>query len=483
MSPHAQTKAGTFPRIAAACSGCRNTEEKHSNIMHVPASFRRLAPCCLGAILASALALPAHAAGVVGTGTPASCTQAALVAAAAGGGLVTFNCGAAPHTIVYTLGTLGLNTDTTIDGGGLITLDGNQTRALIVMDNALNLTLTGLTLARGLSPGSGGAIYAVGPSTLTLTDVNLTDNEAAQNGGAIVAHSGVALNLTRVRASGNRAGIRGGAIITLNRFDTITLNQFVASGNQAVSEGGAIHHRGEGMSIDNSLFTGNSAGGNGGGAINLDPAVAATQLTVTNSTFHANTVANGASGSAIRARSAVGSDIVFSTFANNSGGDAIRAWDASSIMLRGSIVANTVGQPNCVTQNTATIIDGGNNLQFGGSAAQSCGAAAVIPELDPLLAPLANNGGFSYTMALLAGSPAIDTHAGIGCPAADQRGVARPIGAACDIGAHEGPPAPPVVPPGPGGAGAVSVPVLDAGALALLALLLPVAAKVGRRRG
>ena len=119
----------------------------------------------------------------------------------------------------------------------------------------------------------------------------------------------------------------------------------------------------------------------------------------------------------------------------------------------------------------------GNNLQFGGSVAQSCGAG--IPELNPLLAPLADNGGFSQTLALNAGSPAID--AGSGCPAADQRGVARPIGPACDIGAHEGPAAPVVVPPGPGN-GAVSVPTLDAAGLALLALLLPVAARTAARK-
>ena len=448
--------------------------------MHVPASFRRLAPCCLGATLASALALPAHAAGVVGTGTPASCTYAALTAAMAGGGAVTFDCGAAPHTIVLA-GHLSLNQNTSVDGGGLITLDGNQARRHFYMNTAVNLTLTGLTLTRGRVAGTqGGSIYAVGPGALTLTDVNLTNNEADQNGGAISAFNGVALNLTRVRATGNRAGIRGGAIFTLNSNDTITLNQFVASGNHAANAGGAIRHQGGTMVINDSLFTGNGVdlAVEGGGAIDVRPA-GGTNFTITNSTFHGNTVASGASGSAIRADSAVGGDIYSSTFANNSGGDAIRAYGATAITLRNTLVANTAGQPNCTTQNTATITDGSNNLQFGGSVAQSCGAG--VPEQNPLLAPLADNGGFSQTMALLAGSPAID--AGSACPATDQRGVARPIGPACDIGAHEGPPAPPIVVPGPGGGAAVSVPALDGWALALLALLLPVATKVGRRRG
>lgn len=56
---------------------------------------------------------------------------------------------------------------------------------------------------------------------------------------------------------------------------------------------------------------------------------------------------------------------------------------------------------------------------------------------NPLLGPLAGNGGPTQTMALQAGSPAIDGGDGAGCPATDQRGVPRPGGAACDVGAFE----------------------------------------------
>lgn len=50
---------------------------------------------------------------------------------------------------------------------------------------------------------------------------------------------------------------------------------------------------------------------------------------------------------------------------------------------------------------------------------------------------LANNGGFTQTHALLAGSPAIDAGTNTGCPATDQRGVSRPQGTFCDIGSYE----------------------------------------------
>jgi len=434
-------------------------------------------PCaalpCLGAFMALAFALPAHAAGVVGTGTPASCTEAALTTAMAGGGAVTFNCGAAPHTIVLTT-QKNLSMDTQIDGGGRITIDGNQLRRHFYMASPAHLALTGLTLARGYSAATAGSIYAEGPgAALTLTDVTLANNVADNRGGAIVAINGVAINFTRVRASGNRA-LEGGVIFTLNSNATITLNQFAAIGNHADLSGGAIHHKGGTMLISDSLFAGNSidpANNQGGGAIDVQPA-GASNFTITNSTFQGNSAINA--GSAIRALNVAGGDIASSTFSGNTGAPAITAYGTAQLTLRNTIVANTSGHANCTVQNTATITDSGNNLQFGGSVAQSCGGA--IPEADPLLAPLANNGGFTQSMALQAGSPAID--AGNACPPADQRGVARPVGMACDIGAFEGlAPVPPVVP-----GGASAIPTLGHAGLALLSALVAGAGALRRRR-
>jgi len=56
---------------------------------------------------------------------------------------------------------------------------------------------------------------------------------------------------------------------------------------------------------------------------------------------------------------------------------------------------------------------------------------------DPELGPLQNNGGPTYTHALLPGSPAIDAGTNVGAPRTDQRGVSRPQGASTDIGAFE----------------------------------------------
>lgn len=146
------------------------------------------------------------------------------------------------------------------------------------------------------------------------------------------------------------------------------------------------------------------------------------------------------------------------------------------------------------------------------SSDATCAASLTGPgdlnNTNPLLGPLANNGGPTPTHALLAGSPAIDAAGGCPPPATDQRGVARPQGSACDIGSFEsqgvGPTATPTATPtgapqtstptptttltqtptvtfGPGGP-AVNVPTLSGPLLALLGLALAAAGFLVLRR-
>jgi hypothetical protein len=77
----------------------------------------------------------------------------------------------------------------------------------------------------------------------------------------------------------------------------------------------------------------------------------------------------------------------------------------------------------------------GHNLDSDGSCFLT--ATGDLPKRDPLLGALTDNGGPTDTQALLPGSPAIDAGSADGCPQHDQRGVARPQGAGCDIGAYE----------------------------------------------
>jgi hypothetical protein len=78
------------------------------------------------------------------------------------------------------------------------------------------------------------------------------------------------------------------------------------------------------------------------------------------------------------------------------------------------------------------VIDGGGNLAYGGG-----GCPPTMAWGDAKLDPLADNGGLTWTMALGVGSPAIDTANDATCPLVDQRGVTRPQGPHCDVGAFE----------------------------------------------
>ncbi len=155
--------------------------------------------------------------------------------------------------------------------------------------------------------------------------------------------------------------------------------------------------------------------------------------TVANSTFAGNT-----SMPAIKGYPSTIFTIVNSTIAGNAAGGLYRFTGT----LRNTIIANNGGSGNCIE---STITNGGNNLDSGAT----CGLGAAngsLSNTDPLLGSLVDNGGPTLTTAPSFQSPAIDGvtyNAPNGCPAADQRGVARPIdgngdgNVLCDIGAYE----------------------------------------------
>jgi hypothetical protein len=166
--------------------------------------------------------------------------------------------------------------------------------------------------------------------------------------------------------------------------------------------------------VANSTITGNSAlggsnaAGQGGGVYN------SSTLTLLNDTIASNRVSGTGS---------TGSDLY------NDGG---------TVTATNTIVSVGTGADNCATANSGTITDGGHNLDSG----TSCEFAPASSNKDPKLGALANNGGPTETMALFMGSPAIDAGddtvcAAVPVSAQDQRGVTRPQGAHCDIGAFE----------------------------------------------
>jgi uncharacterized repeat protein (TIGR01451 family) len=253
-------------------------------------------------------------------------------------------------------------------------------------------------------------------------------------------YNGGSVTVTNSTVSDNRSGgcegpCSGGGIA--NSGGTLTLTNSTVSGNSITGcspcSGGGISNGGM-ATLTNSTVSGNSTtGGNGGGILNDGTA------TLTNNTVSGNS-ATGGNGGGIANESAA--TLTNSTLSANSAaaGDGGDIWNNAAVTLTNSIVANSLSGGNCAG---GIITDGGYNLDSG----TTCGLNGTTDKtnVNPLLGPLQANGGPTATMALSTSptaSPAIDAiPAGTnGCGTTvttDQRGVARPQGSGCDIGAYE----------------------------------------------
>jgi len=289
----------------------------------------------------------ALAAGEVGDGTPGSCTEATLVAALTGGGLVTFNCGGAV-TIVLT-STKTISSDTTIQGGNMITLSGGNSTRIFLVNSGVTLTLQDITIANGNDNDAGGILNNGG--TLNILHSTFTGNTADctgagtcyANGGAIKNQNIGVLNITDSSFINNSGGpepyeARGGAIY--NADSTLNITHSLFSGNTS-QEGGAIYNYSGTIQVTGvSTFTENiatKAGDPSGGAIyNWD------RLTVSQTTFsenHASSTSGGdAYGGAIcsRYRLTVTDSNFTDNYAASGGGHGGAIWISSQSTITGS---------------------------------------------------------------------------------------------------------------------------------------------------
>jgi hypothetical protein len=252
--------------------------------------------------------------------------------------------------------------------------------------------------------------------------------EVANTPGGVV--SGVTL-----RNGGGQSQLSGagGAVLVASSFApaSLTLRNVTVTASQATA-GGGVASVGATLTVENSTITGNRAataqGTQGGGVV-----VSGGTTTIRNSTISGNTAVDVDTGTP------------------NAGGGGV--WVESgtlvtqNVTIAGNVAdtgtglyGNVTGNPTITLTNTL-IADTCVGAPFGGSRNLSTSATCFGTAVNPLLGPLANNGGQTDTRALAAGSPAIN--AGASCPTTDQRGVARE--GACDVGAYEyrTPPPPP----------------------------------------
>lgn len=313
------------------------------------------------------------------------------------------------------------------------------------------------TVVSGSSAGvrGGGISVVAGSSPLTMTGGALDGNTATIGGGLYVQENASATldsaDLTGNQATSAAGGSGGGAV----NSGSLVLRDALVSGNTAVlggsgtGAGGGVYSGSNAvaastvtLTLEGDTFTGNSAS-SGSAVFTLNQASAGTanSATIRNSTIHANTVVGTSSAGAVVAFHPM--KITASTITANTSPAGSGGIYGAATTVAGTILSGNSG-PECgVVSIFVAPTDGGHNLSDPGDT--SCGFSSANDDIaaNPQLGPLTANGGPTPTRLPGASSPAINAiptgTAGLcdGTIATDQRGTARPQGAACDIGAVE----------------------------------------------
>jgi hypothetical protein len=323
----------------------------------------------------------------------ATCTLRQAIATAAAGDTINFSL-PANSAITLTSGELLINKNLTISGPGanLLTVRRSSAagtpafRIFEINPNSVIASISGLTVANGLFLASGGGGGIINYGTLTLTSIAISGNSGGNGAGGGISNVVGTLTLVNSTISGNSAHSGGG--IASN--GTITITNSTISGNSALGSnpGGGISNGGS-IVVTNSTISGNSAGSDGGGIYTPFGGI----FNVRNTIIALNTAPTGP--------------------------DYEGTLTSQGYNLIGNTSGTTINCSNCT----------GNQLN-----------------VDPLLGPLQNNGGPTFTHALLSGSTAIEGGNSSGSKT-DQRGLARPVdspginnatgGDGSDIGAYE----------------------------------------------
>lgn len=348
------------------------------------------------------------------------------------------------------------NNQAQVRGGGIHAQGGTE----IVLDNCLvegNYAATALSPLNTGSSRHGGGIHFWNPAgpeggKLTITGTVFRGNVAARGGALNIENNNAAkphtVSITQSTFSENiarRPGVNaygeGGAIYATTRGDSILLSQSTLSDNRAgdptaggADAGGAIYTWDSKWTIANCTISGNHAyAGNAGGIVNVCVTGSAV-MNILNSTITGNTATGTLGGAGVFAFDANPSGTVENRFVNT--------------IVAGN-TSNTGLPQNCATANGGILTSLGHNIDSRNECLFNMGSDRI--DTDPLLGPLEDNGGTTWTHALLVGSLAIDAGDELAATdppvnGVDQRGVPRPPASAkgatstglhADIGAYE----------------------------------------------
>jgi hypothetical protein len=348
------------------------------------------------------------------------CTLRQAILTAISGDTINFASGI--NTITLTSAELLIDKSLTISGPGanLLTIQRSSAsgtpffRIFEIGSGNLNVTISGLTISKGNAGGDGDGIYN-GSGTLTVAGCtisgNIDDGQGCCGGGigcfgcgagGGIFNSTGTINVNSSTISGNFAGENsngGGGGIFNSTGGTVNILNSTLSGNNgsgftsSAAHGGGIKNAGT-VTITTSTIYGNTGGAFGGGIYNTGT------VTITNGTISGNTA--GTSGGGIQ--------------------------NGGTVTAKSTIIAkNTLtGQQSGSADLNGTLSSQGYNLIGTTNGANITGTTTGdLYNVDPMLGPLQDNGGPTFTQALLSGSPAIDRGLSSGDP--DQRGLPRPV--------------------------------------------------------
>jgi hypothetical protein len=394
-------------------------------------TFRILFATCLSALCLIALSTQAATINVTNTNDSGAGSLRQAIADAHDGDTIDFGVAG---TITLTTGELLVNKSVTINGPGLdhLTVDGNHATRVFHVSGGVTATIAGLTITNGQASGfshsdGGGGIYN-DQSTLTVSNCTLSGNSAHTGGGIYNdANLGSATLEVAVSTLSGNSAYDGGGILNDGHSGSATLQVLnsTLSGNSTTAYGGGIYNGGTfgsaTLEVSNSTLSGNSAFGGGG---------------------IWNGAGSGTGNAALR--------VINSTLSDNSGIGIYNELSAT-LTIGGTILKNVPAPPGRIGTNIFNTYDGtvvslGYNLSsdvgvinIGGTGDLTATGDQI--NTDPMLGPLQDNGGSTFTHELLSGSPAIDAGDPNFTPPADydQRGTGFPrvFNGRVDIGAFE----------------------------------------------
>jgi RHS repeat-associated protein len=325
------------------------------------------------------------------------------------------------------------STDSSAAFGGAVAASSSSSIAIS------NTTISSSTVqSPSTSTCCGGVAYGGGAYLNATSSITVTND---------VVQSNMATNTLDAGSNAVGGGLYLGAASIGIGATTIAGNHADAGG--APSFGGGIYSTGSStMQVLASTISGNEASAtdgsdsaNGGGMYDNSTALVVQNTTIANNATYASNGTGGGggglyTGGSFTSGAASTATLNYDTIDSNSqaggGGDDLVAGSAATTKIDSTIVAGPTST-NCAA--LGTLSSSGHNIDSG----TSCGLTSTTDKsnANPGLGSLGSNGGPTQTQALTSSSPALDGGDAGTCPGTDQRGLSRPQGAGCDIGAYE----------------------------------------------